>query len=203
MCPTNFTVMFVLCLLRMYVVVQWSTAAWIILSAVSAFALNFLTQFYAIVIAFVAFVSSSLCAAIVSAISVSLYPTNIRAMATCFIFMFGRIGGLAGGNLIGALVENRCNTIFNMYGVLSIGMWNNSAFQLMLKQRLLSAKSWIDILTFLFEFLTVCALVFLLIKKEPAQAQAACTDIPAWSRFAWDVVSKIHLFIFLHKIYCV
>lgn len=56
-----------------------------------------------------------------SAIAVSLYPTNIRAMATCFIFMFGRIGGLAGGNLIGALLENHCNTIFNIFGVLSIG----------------------------------------------------------------------------------
>lgn len=114
---------------NIFLILKWLSnactyaAIWIIVSALSAFALNFITQFYAIVIAFVTFVSSSLCAAIVSAISVSLYPTNYRAMATCFIFMFGRIGGLAGGNLISALVEHQCNTIFNMYGVLSIGTY--------------------------------------------------------------------------------
>ena len=84
-------------------------------------ALNLLTEFYSIVIAFITFLSSSLCAAIVSAISVSLYPTHIRAMATCFIFMFGRIGGLAGGNLVGVLVENNCNLIFNVFAGLSFG----------------------------------------------------------------------------------
>lgn len=85
-------------------------------------ALNLLTEFYSIVIAFITFLSSSLCAAIVSAISVSLYPTQIRAMATCFIFMFGRIGGLAGGNLVGVLVENNCNLIFNVFAGLSFGI---------------------------------------------------------------------------------
>lgn len=84
--------------------------------------LNFFTEFYSIVTAFIAFTSCSLCAAIVSAISVSLYPTNVRAMATCFIYMFGRVGGLAGGNLIGFLLENNCNVIFYAFGGLSIGM---------------------------------------------------------------------------------
>lgn len=97
------------------------SAVWIIISAACSVALNFLTEFYTIVIAFITFVSSSLCAAIISAISVSLYPTNVRAMATCFIFMFGRIGGLAGGNLIGIFVENNCSIIFYVFGVLSLG----------------------------------------------------------------------------------
>lgn len=116
---------FTLCIFSLFICIAhhrfFAVAVWILVSAVSAFILNFLTQFYTIVIAFITFASSSLCAAIVSAISVSLYPTNIRAMATCFIFMFGRIGGLAGGNLIGALVEHHCNSIFNVYGILSIG----------------------------------------------------------------------------------
>lgn len=99
-------------------------ASWIIISALCSVALNFLTQFHTIIIAFVIFLSSSLCASIVSAISVSLFPTNIRAMATCFIFMFGRIGGLAGGNLVGVLVENNCSTIFNIFGALSFGMFH-------------------------------------------------------------------------------
>ncbi|XP_031628518.1 synaptic vesicle glycoprotein 2C-like isoform X2 [Contarinia nasturtii] len=93
---------------------------WIIISSIAALAINFLTHFYSIVITFITFVSSSLCAAIVSAISVSLYPTNIRAMATCFIFMFGRIGGLAGGNLIGVLLEHNCSLIFNVFAALSL-----------------------------------------------------------------------------------
>lgn len=73
-------------------------------------------------IAFVTFTSSGLCAAIVSAISVNLYPTNVRAMATCFIYMFARVGGLAGGNLIGFLIKNHCNVIYYVFGVLSLGM---------------------------------------------------------------------------------
>lgn len=96
-------------------------AGWIILSGVCSVLLNYLTQFHAIVIAFITFLSSSLCAAIIGAISVSLFPTNVRAMATCFIFMFGRIGGLVGGNLVGLLVETKCNVIFNVFFVLSLG----------------------------------------------------------------------------------
>lgn len=118
-------------------------ATWLTLSTLCCAALNYITEFYSIVIAFVAFLSSSLCAAIISAISVSLFPTNIRAMATCFIYMFGRfvfsrnlrsiyemkqilnlnlcrVGGLVGGNLVGLLVENNCSMIFYVFAVLSI-----------------------------------------------------------------------------------
>lgn len=42
-------------------------------------------------------------------------------MATCLIFMFGRIGGLAGANLVGALIETNCSLIFNVFGGLSLG----------------------------------------------------------------------------------
>lgn len=79
-----------------------------------------MTEFYLIVIAFITFLSSSLCASITLGMSVSLYPTNIRATATCFIFMFGRIGGLTGANLVGALLEHNCTQIFNIYALLSL-----------------------------------------------------------------------------------
>lgn len=118
--------------------------------------LNFLTEFYSILIAFITFTSSSLCAAIVSAISVNLYPTNVRAMATCFIYMFGRVGGLAGGNLIGFFVENHCNSIFYTFGVLSLGKAFIS----------ISFKILFTIEHIKFEFISVCAFVFLLIRKE-------------------------------------
>lgn len=64
--------------------------------------------------------SASLCAAIIGAISVNLYPTKIRAMATCFIFMFGRIGGLVGSNLIGVFLEDSCSSIFYVFSALTI-----------------------------------------------------------------------------------
>lgn len=135
-----------------------SLASWIIISSICAVALSLLTEFYSIVIAFVIFLSSSLCAAIVSAISVSLYPTNIRAMATCFIFMFGRIGGLAGGNLVGVLVENNCNLIFNVFAGLS--------FSKSCSYNLYVSIKFSPFYHHLINIFTVCAFVFLSIKKE-------------------------------------
>lgn len=93
-----------------------------------------------------------MCASIVSAISVSLFPTNVRAMATCFIFMFGRIGGLSGGNLVGALIETNCTAIFNVYGGLAIGIFSN-----------IFLTFYENAVSVIF---LVCAAVFLLIKKE-------------------------------------
>lgn len=128
-------------------------AAWLIVSCVCSVALNYLTQFHTIVVAFIIFLSSSLCASIVSAISVSLFPTNVRAMATCFIFMFGRVGGLSGGNLVGALIETNCSVIFYVYGGLSLGI-----FFLICHSN--ERKTINNII------ISVCAFVFLLINKE-------------------------------------
>ncbi|XP_055303779.1 uncharacterized protein LOC129569193 [Sitodiplosis mosellana] len=93
---------------------------WLIISAACSVALNFITEFYTIVATFITFQSCSICATITSAISVGLFPTNVRAMATCFIYAFGRIGGLVGTNLVGVLVEHNCNLIFNVFGGLTL-----------------------------------------------------------------------------------
>lgn len=37
---------------------------------------------------------------------------NFRAMATCQILMFGRIGAICGSNIIGLLLNLNCNAIF-------------------------------------------------------------------------------------------
>lgn len=95
-------------------------AVWLSISAGCSISLVFLTEFYSILIAFVTFMSASLCAAIIGAISVNLYPTKIRAMATCFIFMFGRIGGLVGSNLIGVFLEDSCSSIFYVFSALTL-----------------------------------------------------------------------------------
>lgn len=95
-------------------------AVWLSISAGCSISLVFLTEFYSILVAFITFMSASLFASIIGAISVNLYPTKIRAMATCFIFMFGRIGGLAGSNLIGVFLENSCSSIFYVFSALTI-----------------------------------------------------------------------------------
>lgn len=71
-------------------------------------------------VAIIIFTSCAACAAIVSAISVSLFTTNIRAMATCCIYMFGRLGGVVGSNLVGLLLDNNCTTIFYTHAILLI-----------------------------------------------------------------------------------
>ncbi|XP_065085909.1 synaptic vesicle glycoprotein 2B-like [Ochlerotatus camptorhynchus] len=57
---------------------------------------------------------------IVNAITVDLFPTNLRAMAVCISSMFGRLGGVAGANLFGLLLETRCELTFAIPGTLLI-----------------------------------------------------------------------------------
>lgn len=65
---------------EIYFYVRHVSAAWLIVSTVCCIGLAFLTEFYSIVVSFIAFLSCGLCAANVSAISVALYPTNFKAM---------------------------------------------------------------------------------------------------------------------------
>lgn len=42
----------------------------------------------------------------------------IRAMATCLILMFGRLGAVSGSNFVGILLDTNCELIFYLYGAL-------------------------------------------------------------------------------------
>ncbi|XP_062564060.1 synaptic vesicle glycoprotein 2B-like [Armigeres subalbatus] len=55
---------------------------------------------------------------IVSAITVDLFPTNVRAMAVCMSSMFGRLGGVIGSNMFGFLLESQCELTFAIPSVL-------------------------------------------------------------------------------------
>lgn len=77
---------------------------------------NVVSNFYAIVILFVIFLSAANCSNIIMAVAVNLYPTNYRAMATAFTMIFGRIGSMSGSSIIGFLLENHCTLIFYLYG---------------------------------------------------------------------------------------
>lgn len=85
---------------------------WLLMSMVACALLNVLTEFYSTVVSFVLFLSCNVCANIVMAVAVNLFPTNYRAMATAFILMCGRIGGVSGSSIIGLLLANNCSLIF-------------------------------------------------------------------------------------------
>lgn len=90
-----------------------------------------------IALSYIIFLSCGIAAATLSAISVDLFPANIRwvnsnlwlfagsippqlilyvipsfsycsAMATCLILMFGRIGGVGGSNLVSFFIHRSC-----------------------------------------------------------------------------------------------
>lgn len=88
---------------------------WLLMSMISCALLNVLTEFNSIVISFVLFLSCNVCANIVMAVAVNLYPTNYRAMGTAFILMCGRIGGVSGSSLVGLLLLNNCTLIFYLF----------------------------------------------------------------------------------------
>lgn len=89
-------------------------------SVISCFALNALTHFYMTVLSFVLFLNCCVMANIALAVGVNLFPINYRGMATSFILMFGRLGGFAGGTIVGALLEYNCSSIFYLHGTLLI-----------------------------------------------------------------------------------
>lgn len=41
-----------------------------------------------------------------------------RAMATCLILMFGRLGAVGGSNFVGLLLDGHCELIFYLYAAL-------------------------------------------------------------------------------------
>lgn len=54
---------------------------------------------------------------VVSASTIELYPTNLRAMAVCISLMFGRLGSVFGSNLVGLLLDSHCQVTFALSGV--------------------------------------------------------------------------------------
>lgn len=54
------------------------TASWLFVASIVCISLAFIKQFYVMVVCFMLFLSAGLCAGIISAISVALFPTNFR-----------------------------------------------------------------------------------------------------------------------------
>lgn len=94
------------------------SGVWMLISALSCFSLNILTEFYSIVISFILFLSCSICSVIAMSVAVNLYPTKHRGMATSFMQLIGRIGTFTYGNVVGLLLANSCASIFYLNGAL-------------------------------------------------------------------------------------
>lgn len=54
-----------------------------------------------------------------------MFNQIFRGMALCFVMMFGRIGGVAGSNFIGAVINGYCGVIFIVAAIVLVGMYLN------------------------------------------------------------------------------
>ncbi|XP_055305410.1 synaptic vesicle glycoprotein 2A-like [Sitodiplosis mosellana] len=91
---------------------------WLLLCSGFSASISVIPHFYVMAICFMIFLSCGLCGGIISAISITIFPINIRAMATCLILMFGRLGAVGGSNFVGILLNGHCELIFYLYGIL-------------------------------------------------------------------------------------
>lgn len=57
---------------------------------------------------------------LLNTVSYDLFPTHLRSMAISTTMLFGRTGGLAGGNIASVLLENMCNWTFGIGGILLV-----------------------------------------------------------------------------------
>ncbi|XP_053668596.1 synaptic vesicle glycoprotein 2A [Anopheles marshallii] len=90
-------------------------------SGFSGIALQFVVHPYitmALFCSFLVFAGTSI--SILNGATVSLFPTNVRAMAVCLSLMMGRLGSVFGSNLVGLIMEENCTLTFNLFATGSI-----------------------------------------------------------------------------------
>ncbi|XP_013167920.1 PREDICTED: synaptic vesicle glycoprotein 2B-like [Papilio xuthus] len=57
---------------------------------------------------------------ILAAIAVDVFPTCLRAMAMCLMYMVGRAGAAVGSNLLGATLDRHCQLAFTFLGIFTM-----------------------------------------------------------------------------------
>uniref|UniRef100_A0A182PSS5 Major facilitator superfamily (MFS) profile domain-containing protein n=1 Tax=Anopheles epiroticus TaxID=199890 RepID=A0A182PSS5_9DIPT len=67
---------------------------------------------------FLVFAGTSI--SILNGATVSIFPTNVRAMAVCLSLMMGRLGCVFGSNLVGLIMEENCALTFYLFASGSI-----------------------------------------------------------------------------------
>uniref|UniRef100_A0A182IPZ6 Major facilitator superfamily (MFS) profile domain-containing protein n=1 Tax=Anopheles atroparvus TaxID=41427 RepID=A0A182IPZ6_ANOAO len=90
-------------------------------SGVSGIALQFVDNPYALVALFCSFlVFAGTSISVLNGATVSIFPTNVRAMAVCLTLMMGRLGSVFGSNLVGLIMEQNCTFTFLLFASCSI-----------------------------------------------------------------------------------
>ncbi|XP_036320092.1 synaptic vesicle glycoprotein 2A-like [Rhagoletis pomonella] len=93
---------------------------WLVICCVCAVITHWLSEFAAVVIALTLLMSLGNCGGIIGTLSIEFYPTEINAMGMCFAMMIGRLGSVAGGNLIGLFLFKYCDIVFwAMVGIIA------------------------------------------------------------------------------------
>uniref|UniRef100_A0A182QCG3 Major facilitator superfamily (MFS) profile domain-containing protein n=1 Tax=Anopheles farauti TaxID=69004 RepID=A0A182QCG3_9DIPT len=67
---------------------------------------------------FLVFAGTSI--SVLNGATVSIFPTNVRAMAVCLSLMTGRLGSVVGSNLVGLIMEQNCTLTFYLFASSSI-----------------------------------------------------------------------------------
>ncbi|XP_052869588.1 synaptic vesicle glycoprotein 2B isoform X2 [Anopheles cruzii] len=90
-------------------------------SGFSGIVLQFVGNPYIMVSLFCSFlVFAGTSISILNGATVSMFPTNVRAMAVCLSLMMGRLGSVFGSNLVGLIMEQNCTLTFYLFASGSI-----------------------------------------------------------------------------------
>uniref|UniRef100_A0A182NE16 Major facilitator superfamily (MFS) profile domain-containing protein n=1 Tax=Anopheles dirus TaxID=7168 RepID=A0A182NE16_9DIPT len=90
-------------------------------SGFSGIVLQFVDNTYvtmALFCSFLVFAGTSI--SVLNGATVSIFPTNVRAMAVCLSLMMGRLGSVFGSNLVGLIMEQNCTLTFYLFASGSI-----------------------------------------------------------------------------------
>ncbi|XP_053698156.1 synaptic vesicle glycoprotein 2B-like [Sabethes cyaneus] len=93
----------------------------LLMSGISGMLLVLIDDPYFVLALFCSFmVFAGISISLINGAAVSLFPTNVRAMAVCLSLMMGRLGSVAGTNLIGLIIDRNCNLTFILFAGCSL-----------------------------------------------------------------------------------
>lgn len=89
---------------------------WFVVCGVTGGLIPWTSDFYTILGLMLIFLTCGVCGAILSAILVDLFPTNVRAISLCLVLMIGRMGAVAGSNFVSLMIVTQCKLMFGLFG---------------------------------------------------------------------------------------
>lgn len=73
---------------------------------------------------------------VISAATIELYPTSLRAMAMSMSMMIGRLGSVVGSNTVAFLLNDHCESAFYLSGTSIIGKNFIFLFQIVVETKI-------------------------------------------------------------------